>query len=404
MSPGTERQIVPAGSIQDRLGRFRHEGYKVWGWRFDVEGGWLLHQTEQGTAVYARPEGRATRQATRWELVEETNSHIDGGMICLLRAAAGDIKVIVPTAEAPRPTVTPVTILEVLEEWGCLWMWDSLRLVGDDHCLEEAIETGTCRAVTDGSYIKEMYPNICSAAFVFECYEGRGRIIGSFPEQTPTACAYRGELLGLLAIHLILLAANKVRPRLEGTIDVISDCLGALTSVADLPPTRIPSRCSHPDILKTIMVNCINLTFIIHYRHVRAHQDETVQYHKLSRPSQLNCVMDLHAKRVIWGLEGRELPSQKTFLLEPVAIFVGNEKMTSGTGERIRFWAHRQLAQQTFHSLNILPGQAFDEVAWQQVYGALHSVPRLSIPTVGGKTSHGCSGDQRATILLQTGA
>ena len=87
--------------------------------------------------------------------------------------------------------------------------------------------------------------------------------------------------------------------------------------------------------------------------------------------------MDLYAKRVVWGLEGRELPSKKTFPLEPVAIFVGNEKMTSDTGERIRFWAHRQLARQIFHSLNILPGKVFDEVAWKQVYGVFHSVPRL---------------------------
>ena len=107
------------------------------------------------------------------------------------------------------------------------------------------------------------------------------------------------------------------------------------------------------DILKIIMVNFSNLTFMIHYQHIRAHQDDTVQYHKLSRPSQLNCVMDLHAKRVIWGLERRELPPQKTFPLEPVAIFVGNKKMTSDTGERMRLWAHRQLTRQTFHSLNI---------------------------------------------------
>ena len=306
------RQIVPAGGIQDRLGQFRHEGYKVWDWHFDVERGRLLHQTEQGTTVYVRPEGRATRQATRWKLMDETKSHVEGGMICSMWAAMRDTKVIVSTAEAPKTTATPATILEVLEEWGCLWMWDSLRLVGNDHWLEEAIEIVTCRAVTDGSYIKEMYPNICSAAFVFEYKEGRGQIIGSFPKQATTACAYRGELLSLLAIHLILLAVNKVRPSLEGTIEVFSDCLGALTSVADLPPTRIPSRCSHSDILKTIMVNCSNLTFMIHYGHVRAHQDNAVQYHKLSRPSQLNCVMDLHAKRVIWGFEGRESPPQKT--------------------------------------------------------------------------------------------
>ena len=84
----------------------------------------------------------------------------------------------------------PETILEVLEEWGCTWMWRSLRLIGDDHWLEDAIEAGTCRAVTDGSYIKELYPNICSAAFILECKEGRGRIVGSFPEQTAAACAY----------------------------------------------------------------------------------------------------------------------------------------------------------------------------------------------------------------------
>ena len=38
----------------------------------------------------------------------------------------------------------PTTILEALEEWGYTWMWKSLRLVGDDHWLEEVIEAGTC--------------------------------------------------------------------------------------------------------------------------------------------------------------------------------------------------------------------------------------------------------------------
>ena len=134
----------------------------------------------------------------------------------------------------------PETTLEVLEEWGSVWMWKSLRLIGDDHWLEASIAAGTCVAVTDGSYIKEYYPNICSAAFVIKCTEGRGRIFGSFPEQTMTACAHRGELLGLMAIHLILLAANKVNPNLTGLARVISDCLGAPGRVADLPTNRVP--------------------------------------------------------------------------------------------------------------------------------------------------------------------
>ena len=51
---------------------------------------------------------------------------------------------------------------------------------------------------------------------------------GVLPESSKVANAYRGELLGLMAIHLILLAANKVWPTLQGQAKVYSDCLGAL--------------------------------------------------------------------------------------------------------------------------------------------------------------------------------
>jgi hypothetical protein len=61
-----------------------------------------------------------------------------------------------------------------------------------------------------------MYPDMCSVAIVLECTQGRGRIFGAFPEQLKRACAYRGELLGLMAIHLILLAVNKLDKRLPG--------------------------------------------------------------------------------------------------------------------------------------------------------------------------------------------
>ena len=96
-------------------------------------------------------------------------------------------------------------------------------------------------SVTGGLYIKEWCPNICSTAFVLEYSDGRGRIIGSFPEQTMAACAYKGELLGLMDIHLILWAANKVNSKLIGVATIHSDCIGALGKVADLPTNQIPS-------------------------------------------------------------------------------------------------------------------------------------------------------------------
>ena len=61
-------------------------------------------------------------------------------------------------------------------------MWKSIRIVGDDNWIKDAIEGGTLVAVTDRSYIKEKYPSLCSAAFILECSKGSGRLFGSFPE------------------------------------------------------------------------------------------------------------------------------------------------------------------------------------------------------------------------------
>ena len=86
----------------------------------------------------------------------------------------------------------PTKIKEVLKEWGCTWMWKSLRLVGSDEWIKDAIEGRTLVDGTDGSYIKENYSHLCSAAFILECIKGSGRMFGSFPECSQGANAHRG--------------------------------------------------------------------------------------------------------------------------------------------------------------------------------------------------------------------
>jgi hypothetical protein len=183
-------------------------------------------------------------------------------------------------------------------------------MTGTDDWLVEAIRTrtGSLRAVTDGSYLKEMQPELCSAAFILECSITGGKMIGSFPELSPDACAFQGEMLGLLVIHLLLLAVHKLHPDLGGQVALYSDCLGALGKVADLPQWRLPSSTKHADILKILMIHCQEFSFDVSYRHVRAHQDNMVRYSDLPRPAQLNCKMDSLAKKVLWGLEGLHPP------------------------------------------------------------------------------------------------
>ena len=250
-------------------------------------------------------------------------------------------------------------------------------MAGGNSWIHDSIADESLVAVTDGSYIRELYPNLCSAVFVMECSKGRGRIVGSFSESLSAANAYRGELLGLMAIHLILLSTNKLHRDLSGKVEVVSDCLGALQRVSTLPPYRIPSRCRHSDILKTILVHCRGLSFTTLYVHIKAHQDDNKSFAQLSRKAQLNCICDQGAKQriAIDGAEGSAL--SRMFPLEPVGMFVGGEKMTSDTGGKIRFWAHHQLARKYYKDHNILSPLQFDLVDWQSVHRTLHDLPRL---------------------------
>jgi hypothetical protein len=102
-----------------------------------------------------------------------------------------------------------------------------------------------------------------------------------------------------MAIHLLLLATNEAYPGLQGSITIFSDCISGLDKVQHLPPYQIPSRCRHSNILKNIMVNCVDLSFTRHYQHVKAHQDDGTNYHLLLQESQFNCAMDYNAKTAI---------------------------------------------------------------------------------------------------------
>ena len=174
-----------------------------------------------------------------------------------------------------------------------------------------------------------------------------------------------------MEIHLILLSVKKDNSTLQGRVKIYSDCLGALVTVDTLPANHIPCSCKHSDILKNIMVNCRDLTFACSYSHVKSHQDDDMAYQYLPRPYQLNFIMDYQAKNFIGGIEGLHLPAQDILPIEPVAIFVGNEKMTYNTGDSLRLWFHQHLAKKIFFKLGILTLLVFKEVACSLVYDTL---------------------------------
>eukprot|EP00956_Cyclotella_meneghiniana_P010074 scaffold13929_cov79-Cyclotella_meneghiniana.AAC.4 len=288
-------QLAPGGRRPRNIGKFTSAGHKLWYWKYDPISDRLFHSDsgwmEAREYVRVTTNGRRNRQS-RWvpspNIVEETS-----GNLCTVEAL-GENAVRISSHVAPPPQeVEPETFLEVLKDWGCLWLWKELkisnssgsgtssRLEDNGEWIRQAISDGTLMGVTDGSYIRELCPHLCSAALILECQSGGGRLVLTLGEHCLQANAYRGELLGLMALHLLLLSFNKTWPDLGGKVDIYSDCLGALHKVEHLPPGKIPSKCRHSDILKNIMLHCNSLSFKRIFSHVKAHQDDHEDFEAL---------------------------------------------------------------------------------------------------------------------------
>jgi hypothetical protein len=93
---------------------------------------------------------------------------------------------------------------------GGSWMWDYMHDKAEDMgWLTTALEEGTAIPSTDGSYSRTRAPGLCGAGWIIACRKGWGLIKGLFYEYFSDAGSYRGELLGLVALHTLVLHKSK---------------------------------------------------------------------------------------------------------------------------------------------------------------------------------------------------
>jgi hypothetical protein len=367
--------ICPSKSKAKTVSKFISATHRIWQWAWDKEDS-TLHKIRHDSLtedVFV-----SGRKPNRFHY-SHTQQHKEHNTVCSVESTLeGEHFRLTSIAPIAIPNPAQTTFMKVLNSWGNTWLWKHMTITGRVTLVEESIADGMLLAVTDGSYIRELFPNVCSAAFVLECSKGQGRIFGAFTEASCVVNAYRGELLGLMAIHLIILSVNKMNPKLSRSEEIVLECLGALKRVTYLPLYRIPSRCHHSNILKTILVHCRGLNFTTYYLHIKAHQDNNVSFNKLSRKVQLNCICDHHAAKQRMATDGMDgAKSSGMFLLEPVGLFIGDKKMTSNTGDQIRFWAHRQLGKESFNDHKILLHSQFESIDWISIHQTLHNLPRL---------------------------
>jgi hypothetical protein len=196
--------IAPRGWVMQRLRNYRELGHKHMEWFFEEGANEVLYKKGVVMDIYC-PLLLANyeRRQNHWSLTFRNEPQSDRGIYCSVKVIDPSTISISATATPPPKKAVPANFWEALANWGHSWMWEQLHIVGNDHWIQDSIQAEECI----------------------------GRLIGSLVEKTPEAGSYRGELLGLMAIHLILLAVNKCRQDLGGLIHIFTDCLGAIKKV-----------------------------------------------------------------------------------------------------------------------------------------------------------------------------
>ena len=75
------------------------------------------------------------------------------------------------------------SFLDILNSWGGEWMWKDLHMNEDSSWVAECLENNTLVCVTDGSYQKELAPELCSAGWILYCRKSGRCISGTLVEK-----------------------------------------------------------------------------------------------------------------------------------------------------------------------------------------------------------------------------
>ena len=184
------------------------------------------------------------------------------------------------------------------------------------------------------------------------------KLRSSFSEYSHKAGSYRGELLELLAIHILLAALEEYYKIPPPAGKICCDNEGALYKSKEFR-RRIPVRSSQADIKRALCNVKCGLKVKLSYEWVQSHQDRYKLWHQLTIEQQLNCYCDTLAKdSVARNLLITTAPLQQRLPRESVAVFVGGLKQTTDVAKDVRF-ALAWIEAERFYTSPSNPKDAF---------------------------------------------
>ena len=265
-------------------------------------------------------------------------------------------------------------------------MWDEIVNEQQDlQWLVDTVKNNTIIGVTDGLYDRNFAPDISGAGWLVSCTSSEKILRANFYEKSKSASSYRGELLGLLALHSFLYAICEFH-NIESTKQKIScDNISALRQ-SGYQRRRVKTEACQADVLRVLQTIKLKQTLQPIYEHVSAHQDKKKTWCQLTLEEQFNCVCDGLAKAAVARSMMDALPRKCSYLLplEKAAIYVDGKKSTSDIAKEVRFCLGEEEARQFYTSARKKTGgglgwtkHRFNLVDWVALDKTLASKPDM---------------------------
>ena len=318
-------------------------------------------------------EVRGRRPAYVWDRNEEGNPGV-APLLASVEVLDERFITLLSTAPVPHQSDGTQSFLETLHSWPNQSLWKYFKCDEDGEWIGRAISNNTLSFVHDGSYMRQIAPKLCSAAFVLSCSRTGLQASGTLVERCDSADNYRAEALGAMAGLLVIKAATTKRRRYLSVLKAHCDNMG-IVKHGNAATTTCPEKQVQADVIMLIKKLIRGLPCNLEYEHVFGHQDEILRWDQLSIQEKLNVLCDSLAKRALMaGIVNRDFITS-TFPFEDVRLDCSTKKVVGSPTRAIYQWWGYKTARAFFHSKKIVNKTHFDLIYWEGMGRAMNTFP-----------------------------
>jgi hypothetical protein len=175
-------------------------------------------------------------------------------------------------------------------------LWVSFNYNGDGSWILNGMLAQSLIIIHDGLYMKEIAPNICSAATMIYFLITRYRCKCTWAKSSASSGSYCGEILGGIMTQLILNAASSSCKDCIPPVVVDCDNIGVV-SHGNIPLWSLPTNQPQADVLLVFKHLVSIQPFPVNLKYMQSHANKTKKWQDYTLKEQINIKVDRLTKR-----------------------------------------------------------------------------------------------------------